>query len=102
MTYHELETLIREVRVNGHFTSILKELFEIGRANLKDTGRDLLIAIKINRGLSIEEMSEATGLPVYKLENIMNGDSKITKITADKLKVFGYPSVSFLKGLGNK
>ncbi len=97
MTYIELEMLRRDVRCGSACLHTLDELFELGKGNLNDTGKELLMGIKISRGLSIEEIGNNCGIHVNKLEKILNGEVKINKAIAVKLSVLGYPVKAFLK-----
>ena len=55
MTFNELEMLSRDVKCDANNLNTLQELFDIAKLHLRDTGNELLLNIKIKRGLSVEE-----------------------------------------------
>lgn len=91
----ELEKLRKDVTVGKNSETILKKLFIIGEENLTENGVELLGKIKMLRGLSDEEISEYTGVPIYKIRDILCGRQRITKIMSEKLAKLGFKASLF-------
>jgi plasmid maintenance system antidote protein VapI len=68
----------------------MDKLFKIGEENVIEEGVELLNKIKIIRGISDEQISEYTGIPLFKLKWILSGKSRITGKMADKLSKLGF------------
>jgi len=86
----ELEKLRKDVTVGKDNVQLLSKLFTIGEENLSESGVELLGKIKMIRGLSEEDISEYTNVPLFKIRDILSGRQRITKVTGKQLAKLGY------------
>ena len=95
----ELQSLRKDISCSKSSVKSLEILLKIGEENLIERGIDLLGKIKMIRGLSDEEISEYTGVPAYKIKDILSGRQRITKLIAEKLAKLGYETSLFREDL---
>jgi transcription initiation factor IIE alpha subunit len=97
ISFLDYENLRKDVRVSKENVKTLETLLEIGKENFHDNGVELLNKVKMIRGLTDEEMSKATGIHIKKLEKILNGEMRISRVIAEKLLVLGFPISAFMR-----